>query len=385
MTLLFLVLIAAAVSTVACGKLYTTPLNIQVTQKSTLGDRFEALDRWLQSLFDSKRFNGAVLIGNKDRILFSKSYGFVDADAKVKLAENSAFNLASVSKQFTAMSILLLEHEGRLSVSDSIHVHVPEMDVYPKITIDHLLHHTSGIPDYMRLAIKHKADRELFRTSDLLSLFAIHQPPLEFSPGTSFRYSNTGYVLLAEIVERVSGKTFESYMLDSLFTPAGMEDSRVFNLLSSIEPTNRVFGFKRQWLNRAKMQPNDLNNFDGVVGDGGVYASARDLYRWHQILSTGKLLPLSVYRRATTSGTLADGSDTGYGYGWFLRNNAVVDHAGGWVGFSSYLYRDLNSGNVLIVLDNSTNALRIVPKGNRFTSIGLNIIRFVENLPTRNN
>ena len=128
-------------------------------------------------------------------------------------------------------------------------------------------------------------------------------------------------------------------------------------------------------------KPHDLNNFDGLGSDGGVYASARDLYRWHQVLLTGKLLPHSVCRRATTSGTLADGSKTGYGYGWFLRSETVVDHAGGWVGFSSYIYRDLATGNVLVILDNSTNALRVVPQGFRFTSIGLNLIEFVEDLP----
>jgi len=289
---------------------YTTPLQIQGPQSATPAKRFEALDRWLQSLYDSKRFNGAVLIGDSERILFSKSYGFEDPEFTSALNESSAFNLASVSKQFTAMAILLLEHKGKLSVSDLLRDHIPEMDIYPEITIEQLLHHTSGIADYMRLAIKHRADRELFKSSDLIALFTKHQPQLDFKPGTKFSYSNTGYVLLAEIVARASEKTFEAYMLENIFKPAGMTDSQVFNRLSHSEPSDRVFGFKRNWLNRAKTKPHDLNNFDGVAGDGGVYASARDLDRWHQVLLTGQLTPPSAYRRATNSGKLSAGSKT---------------------------------------------------------------------------
>ena len=383
MMLLLLVIVATVTTTVACSRVFTTPLRIQETQSATPENRFEALDRWLQSLYDSKRFHGTVLIGDSERVLFSNSYGFEDPESTSALKQSSVFNLASVSKQFTAMAVLLLEHEGKLSVSDLLRDHVPEMGIYPDITIEHLLHHTSGIADYMRLAIKHNADKELFKTSDLISLFTNQQPPLDFRPGTKFQYSNTGYVLLAEIVARASGKTFDAYLSENVIKPAGMTDSQVFNRLSTSEPADRVFGFKRSWLNRAKTRPHDLNNFDGVAGDGGVYASARDLHRWHQALLTGKLLPHSVYRRATTSGTLEDGSETGYGYGWFVQSETVVDHAGGWVGFSAYIYRDLATGKLLVILDNSSNALRVVPKGFRFTSIGLNLIDFVEDLPAR--
>ncbi len=376
-----LIIIAAVATTVACSRVYTPPLQAQELKSATQKKRFEALDQWLHSLYDSNRFSGTVLIGNSDRILFSKSYGFEDPGYTRVITESSAFNLASVSKQFTAMAILILEHDGKLSVSDHLRDHVPEMEIYPDITIDHLLHHTSGIADYMRLAIKHNANRELFKTSDLITLFTNHQPSLKFSPGTKFQYSNTGYVLLAEIVARVSEQTFEAYTLDSVFMPAGMVDSQVFNRLSTTEPARRVLGFKRNSFNRAKTMPHDLNNFDGVAGDGGVYASARDLHRWHQVLLTGKLLPHSVYRRAITSGTLADGSETGYGYGCFLRSETVIDHAGGWAGFSSYIYRSLDTGKLIIILDNSSNALRVVPRGFRFTSIGLNLIKFVEDLP----
>ena len=196
--LMFLIF-ATLASTVAFNRVLTTPLQAQELQSATPEDRLEALDRWLQSLYDSKRFNGTVLIGDSERILFSKTYGFEDPEFTSALTESSAFNLASVSKQFTAMAILLLEHEGTLSVSDRLRDHVPEMDIYPEITIEQLLHHTSGIADYMRLAIKHKADRELTRpqissrslpnmnhhwTSDLYKI-PIQQHGLRFTRGNN--------------------------------------------------------------------------------------------------------------------------------------------------------------------------------------------------------
>lgn len=147
MILLLLVIIATAGTTVACSRLYTTPLQIPETQSAVPKKRFEALDQWLQSLYDSNRFSGTVLIGNSDRIVFSKSYGFEDPEYTRALTESSAFNLASVSKQFTAMAIMLLEHEGKLSVSDRLRDHMPEMEFYPDITIEHLLHDTSGVAD----------------------------------------------------------------------------------------------------------------------------------------------------------------------------------------------------------------------------------------------
>lgn len=381
MVLFILSILVIVGSTVACSAVYTPPLDNNDAKAATAEDRFMTLDRWLQKLYKSNRFNGTVLIGDADRIYFVKSYGFEDPEFTRQFTENSAFNLASVSKQFTAMAVLLLEQEGKLTVADPLSEHIPELANYPDVTIEHLLHHTSGIADYMQLAIKNNADRSLFTTDDLIALFAEQEPALQFEPGSKFRYSNSGYVLLAEIVARASGQSFEAFMQEKVFKPSDMPDTRVFNRLSTSEPTNRVFGFKRKRFNRAQRKLHDLNNFDGVVGDGGIYSSARDLYQWHKVLLDGKLLPHANYRRAIASGVLSDGSETGYGYGWFLRGDSAVEHAGGWVGFSSFYYRNLESGKVIVVLDNSTNALRVGAKGFRFTSIGLNLIEFVERLP----
>jgi CubicO group peptidase (beta-lactamase class C family) len=171
-------------------------------------------------------------------------------------------------------------------------------------------------------------------------------------------------------------------MQKHVFQPAGLADTRVFNLMSATAPLNRVYGFKRPFVffnNRTELH--DLNNFDGVAGDGGIYSTAMDLYRWHNALLDETFLPVSVYQSAYQSGVLADGGLTGYGYGWFIRAPNMVEHAGGWRGFSSYYYRNLRTGKVIVVLDNSSNALRVGSRGFRFTSIVLNLIRYVEALP----
>ncbi len=314
------------------------------------------LDDWLLRVHKADKFNGTVLIAKDGDIRFAKSYGFHSSDAVKPLTKNSSFNLASVSKPFTALAIVLLEHESQLSYEDDLGDWIPELDFYEGVTVRHLLHHTSGLPDYIGLASEDMEEGSIFTVDDLLALFRQQKPELYFTPGDEFDYSNTGYVLLAEIVERVSGQSFEQFMLSSVFGPLEMDDTQVFNLLSSTEPSNRVFGYKnRRALFVKKKIPHDLNVFDGVVGDGAVYSSALDLYRWHNALNDGVLVPVDVYDLAYRSGRLNDGSETGYGFGWVIHSENAVEHTGLWQGFSSYLYRDFVDDELLVVLDNSSS------------------------------
>jgi CubicO group peptidase (beta-lactamase class C family) len=373
--LLVLLFVTGLVS--ACYVLYTPTLKIADNRKAK--PELSKLDRWLSNLYGKGKFSGTVLIGQGEDILFNKSFGFEDLEETKPLSTLSVFNLASVSKQFTAMAIVILEHEGKLSYQDSLSTYLPELNTYSDVTVENLLHHTSGIPDYMKLARKHGDLSNLFTTDDLITLYEKQQPPAAFDPGSRHQYSNTGYVILAEIVARVAGMPFDEFMRERIFLPSGMKNTQVFNLLSSVEPKNRVFGFKRRhWMFGGGKQLNDLNNFDGVTGDGGIYSTAEDLYRWHRSLTLNTLLPSSVYKKAYQSGVLNSGQETGYGYGWVIRNEHIVDHAGSWVGFSSFIYRNMASDTVIVVLDNSTNTTRITPFGFPVNSISLNLIKYMD-------
>jgi CubicO group peptidase (beta-lactamase class C family) len=347
---------------------------LQVDAQSSHLAKTEKLNQWLITLHNKQKFNGTVLIAKGGDIVFSKSYGLDGSETGSHLHEHSSFNLASVSKQFTAMAIVLLKENGKISYDDPLGHYIPELSFYDSITLRQLLNHTSGLPDYMRLAKKHLNPSELFTTYNLIELFREHQPLLKFEPSEKFEYSNTGYVLLAEVVARVSGQSFSEYMTANIFKPLEMNDSQVFNLLSNRAPATRVFGYSHtlKILGETK-KPNDLNFFDGVVGDGAIYASAHDLFLWHKALQEGAIVSHEAYLAAYTPAKLNSGKSTHYGFGWFLNKDTSVEHAGGWLGFATYVYRNPKNSGLIVILDNSTNTLRANSFGFRFNSIGLNL------------
>ncbi|MDH5258616.1 MAG: beta-lactamase family protein, partial [Gammaproteobacteria bacterium] len=339
MTFFILVAGVIAASSAFMSVFYIPPLNI--SENNTNMEKLKDLDNWLSNLNKKGRFNGTVLLARDDKILFNNSYGFQDVDETISLSENSSFNLASVSKQFTSMAIVLLSYKGKLSYQDNITDYIPELGLFENVTIENLLHHTSGIPDYISLAGKEWNEDKILKTTDVISILKSSASSPEFSPGSKFKYSNTGYVLLAEIVKRVSGESFADFMKDNVFLPSEMNHSSVFNLLSDLEPENRVYGYKKShWLFGGRKQLKDLNYLDGVSGDGAVYSSGLDLFKWNRAISEGKIVPKAEYDQAFESGRLNDGKETGYGYGWFVKGKGVVEHAGGWQGFASYIYKD---------------------------------------------
>lgn len=269
--------------------------SLEIDVQSSKKEKLLALGKWLQRMHESGKFNGTVLLSKNAEVIFSESYGNESVEALKPLTEHSSFNLASVSKQFTAMGIVLLHEQSKLKYTDKLSEHIPQLACYKEITIQHLLHHTSGLPDYMQLAEKHSNQDAIFTIQKMVTLYQQHQPNLNFEPGSKFQYSNAGYVLLCEIIERVSGRSFQSFMSTNIFRRLKMRNTQVFNLLSKSQPENRVYGYKnRWWLFGGKKLSQDLNYFDGVAGDGGIYSSTHDLYLWHSALNDGALVSMNA-------------------------------------------------------------------------------------------
>ena len=333
---------------------------LMVTDFQPLEKRMEVLAGWLDALQARDAFNGTVLIAQRGTIRFEKHCGFADVDGAVPLSEHSSFSLASVSKPFTAMGIMLLARKRRLTLGDRMAQHIPQLAGYGEITIRQLLHHTSGMPDYMELADLHWDPERVLTNGDLIDLLAKHRPPRYFAPGERFEYSNTGYVLLGEIISRVSGMPYAEFMAKEIFEPLGMNDSAAFNLASKRCPLrSRVFGIRKRfgWFGRKVLC--DLNYLDGVFGDGGIYASAEDIARWDTELRKGTLIPNDVYAEAYVSGRLNNGEKTGYGFGWEIESPSVVWHRGEWQGFASYIRRNLKNHELLVVLSNLGPAAQV--------------------------
>lgn len=184
------------------------------------------IDSFFKKMHEAGGFNGNVLIASHDTVIYKGSFGLAEIATGRKLNDSSVFELASVSKQFTAMGIVLLQRNGKLKYTDSLRHFFPQLP-YNNITVEHLLYHTSGLPDYMTL-MKEKTERGSITFNEDLIRLRQYKPPVNFKPGEKWEYSNTGYALLASIIEKVSGKIFGEYLKAKIFKPLGMRHTEVY-------------------------------------------------------------------------------------------------------------------------------------------------------------
>jgi CubicO group peptidase (beta-lactamase class C family) len=324
---------------------------LRVRAGGPLEARIPEIGAWVDTVCASRGFNGAVVIARSGRVLLERCCGSTNLDHVQRITPQSSFSLASLSKPFTGLAIAMLAYRRRLGFDDAMARYIPELGMYPDITIRQLLHHTSGIPDHMQLA-EANWNGALLTTADVLRLYVNYRPDDYFAPGTQFEYSNAGYVMLGEIITRVSGRSYPDFMASEIFGPLRMTTSAAFNLTCDPRTVpNRVFGMRRRMMCFGAEEACDLNYLDGVFGDAGIYSSAADLLLWDDALRRGVLLPHSFYAQAYQSGRLSDGYQIDYGFGWDLAPDGVF-HRGEWQGFTTFMLRDLAREVVLIVLSN---------------------------------
>ncbi len=299
--------------------------------------------------------NGTVLVAEAGKVIYQKGFGYANMDTKDPLEPKSNFRLASVSKQFTAMCIMMLKEQGKLDYDDNFRKYIPELR-YEGITIRHLLWHTSGVPDYVELMDKLWAPNEYYVNDDVLKMMAKHHPEKVFEPGEKYEYSNTGYVLLASIVERVSGVSFKEFVQQNIFDRIGMSSSVVpVGEKDFEEMADRVYGYDmtEDW----GYVDNDFNHYN-AYGDGGLYSNLIDLFKWNEALYTEKLVKQETLKEAYKPYVLNNGFVGDYGFGWSVRDidsNKIVSHSGGWVGFLTHIFRDITNKHCVIVLTNRGN------------------------------
>jgi len=294
----------------------------------------------------------SVLVVRHDTVLLRESFGLADVEAGVAATPATAYRLASLSKQFTATLIVLLARDSVLSLDTPVRRVLPELPAYASgVTVRHLLTHTSGLWDYE--AFVPDTQVRQVHDADALALVAASATRLHFAPGSAWRYSNTGYALLAIIAERVSGARFAELLRRRVFLPLGMQDTHALEEGGPTIP-RRAWGYT---VRGDSVQRTDQSNTSAVLGDGGVYASIDDLAKWHASLDRAPLVGDSLWRAMTTPHVLLDGTATTYGLGWFVEavdGRRRLRHHGETRGFTNAVSRYPDAGLTIVVLTNRT-------------------------------
>ena len=312
-----------------------------------LGSRIDAA---IAPYFKADAPGATVIVVKDGKPVLRRAYGMADTAKGVKMTPDMALRLGSLTKQFTSTAILMLAEEGKLSVDDDITRHLPD---YPtrgkKITIEHLLTHTSGIRSYTS-----KPDYVANMARDLTvaqMIDSFKNDPLEFEPGSQYRYNNSGYFLLGAIIEKIAGQSYASFLEGSIFRPLGMHDTYYEGVARGKAPV--AAGHTRSATGFGAARPLSMTQ---PYAAGSLVSTVDDLANWDAAIASGKLLKPASWQRAFTPYRLSDGKPTGYGYGWGIsrvQGEAAIGHSGGINGFSTHALRLPEQKLYVAVLTNS--------------------------------
>lgn len=314
--------------------------------------KMKVLDNWFSNLQADNQFNGVVLYVNEGKEMLCKGYGYTNHEKKSGLTEHSSLRLASVSKQFTAAGIMLLKEKGQISYDDLVSTYIDGFP-YQGVTIRHLLNQVSGIPDaYMELAEKQKDKIPVLTNQIAVDLIIAEKSSAQKLPNEAYQYSNTNYIILARLIEILSGLSFEDYMQKELFEPLKMNNTRVWNLKSKDKTfANKADDFENF---RGKFEELKPSFLDGVAGDGAVFSSAKDMFLWNEFWYKNPLIGEENLKEAFKKPILNNGKASDYGFGWLITKDGMW-HNGAWLGANTVIIRNTKQKDCFVLLDNSSN------------------------------
>jgi CubicO group peptidase (beta-lactamase class C family) len=321
------------------------PPTLVPTATRTAQDLAAELDTFLQKLTDAGIMSGAVLAARDGQLILSKGYGLADRDKKIPNTAQTRYRIYSITKQFTAMAILMLQEQGKLNVQDPICKYIPDCPTaWKEVTIHHLLTHTSGIPDFMGFSDYQETSATPSPPAQTMARFK--DKPLDFQPGEKWSYSNSGYLLLGSIIEQVSGQSYEDFLQKNIFEPLKMVNTGYDH-----SRTDLAIGYTNRTDIKAKFVDMSI-----PYAAGGLYSTVEDLYRWDQALYAEQLVPQKALDAMfTPHAAIPESGGLNYGYGWFVGqwlNRSVVFHPGGLVGYTSLIDRYPDDKVTVIVLSN---------------------------------
>ena len=314
-------------------------------------DLTTAVDSVMRDYASPRGPGASVLIRRDGRTILARSYGLADVEAGLAATPQTNYRLASLTKQFTATAIMLLKEDGKLRYDDPIARLLPDLPpAAQRVTIRMLLTHTSGLWAYEDFVPDSQTTQ--VHDADVPALIA-HADSGYFPPGSAYRYSNTGYALLALIVERASGKPFARFLADRIFTPLGMTHTVAFEAgVSTV--ANRAFGYS---VDSGRVTRTDQSSTSAVLGDGGIYTSLDDLAKWDAALDAHALVSEADQREAWTSAATTSGARVGYGFGWFVdsaSDGPRLRHYGETRGFTNAILKIPARRLTIVILTNRT-------------------------------
>jgi CubicO group peptidase (beta-lactamase class C family) len=308
----------------------------------------EKASTFYSNILNNKTFNGSILIAKNGQILLEKYNGLANFSTKQQIDQSTTFHLASVSKTFTAMAVLRMWEQKQLSLDDDVRKYFPSFP-YAGITVRLLLSHRSGLPNYAYVMPKSNYG-VLYTNDDVINYFINNKPALSRPVNTAFQYCNTNFVILAKIIEKISGQAYPVYMKENVFNPLGMYSTYVCNkdnissVPQSYTPGNR---------------PYTIESFDAIYGDKNIYSNVRDLLTWDKILYSGTFIKPQTAAMAYQPTSSEKQSVNNYGLGWRLINQDnvnVVYHTGWWHGNCNIFTRIVQDTTTVIILSNRYNS-----------------------------
>jgi len=314
-----------------------------ITASSVFAQDTARMEQVMQGYVSAGTFMGTVLVARDGNVVFDKAYGMANVELDVPNTPDTKFRLGSITKQFTAASILLLEERGKLKIDDRVKTYLPDAPMsWDRITIYNLLTHTSGIPNFTALP-DYNTIKLSSRSADA-AVAAVRDRPLDFGPGEKMSYSNTGYIVLGDIIEKVSGQSYEQFVTENIFMPLGMKDSGYDSNTAIIK--HRASGYIKQ--------PSGYINASYIhmsipFAAGALYSTTHDLLKWEQALFAGKVVSKASLERMTTP------FKNDYAFGLvsaLVKDRRVITHSGGIDGFNTTMTYYPDTRTVVIVLSN---------------------------------
>jgi len=327
------------------------------------------IDGLISGYYTAQKFSGSILVAEKGNVILNKEYGFAKLDSSKKIDSESVFEIASLSKQFTALLIMILKEDGKLEYDDKVTKYLPQFP-YVRINVRHLLTHTSGLSErqFFMWAGKNMDQSKIYTNEFILDYLVQQRPQLSFNPGEKWEYSNLGYFVLPLIIKELTGQHYTECLKEKILTPLEMNNTGIFSQgVKGNKMENYVFGKIFNPKDSTFISGFGMAKSDSIYGSVGILSNANDLLKWDRALYTNKLVDQETMQEAFIPYTLADGTSSKYGFGWFIKENFSIkgvncgkriDHYGLWPGYETSIVRYIDKDVTIIILANQSPSVK---------------------------